>query len=131
MEKKVKFQTIELCELYQYVLCNWFSKWKHLQIMSPYKLTSKTHSLSTEDLGKFFIVSMINWLIYLLTLWEPFWTLRCTKTKGEQQHQLSQPHTPFTLHCLHQCTSKLTQWVCLNLFYISTSIGCTYILTIS
>ena len=24
-------------------------------IMSPYEFTSKTHSLSTEDLGKFFI----------------------------------------------------------------------------
>ena len=27
--------------------------------MSPYKFTSKTHSLSTEDLGKFFIHSLI------------------------------------------------------------------------
>ena len=29
-------------------------------IMSPYKFTSKTHSLSTEDLGKFFIHSLID-----------------------------------------------------------------------
>ena len=29
--------------------------------MSPYKFTSKTHSLSTEDLGKIFI----DWLIDL------------------------------------------------------------------
>ena len=26
-----------------------------LMVMSPYEFTSKTHSLSTEDLGKFFI----------------------------------------------------------------------------
>jgi len=36
--------------------------------MSPYKFTSKTHSLSTEDLEIFFI----DWLIYLSTLWEHF-----------------------------------------------------------
>ena len=29
-------------------------------IMSPYEFTSKTHSLSTEDLGKFFIHSFID-----------------------------------------------------------------------
>ena len=28
--------------------------------MSPYEFTSKTHSLSTEDLGKFFIDSLID-----------------------------------------------------------------------
>ena len=28
--------------------------------MSPYEFTSKTHSLSTEDLGKFFIHSFIH-----------------------------------------------------------------------
>ena len=36
--------------------------------MSPYEFTSKTHSLSTEDLGKFFIHSFIH----LLTPREPF-----------------------------------------------------------
>ena len=36
--------------------------------MSPYEFTGKTHSLSTEDLGKFFIHS----LIYLSTPWETF-----------------------------------------------------------
>ena len=30
-----------------------------LIVMSPYEFTSKTHSLSTEDLGKFFIHSFI------------------------------------------------------------------------
>ena len=29
-------------------------------IMSPYEFTSKTHSLSTEDLGKIFIHSFIH-----------------------------------------------------------------------
>ena len=28
--------------------------------MSPYEFTSKTHSLSTEDLGKFFVDSSFN-----------------------------------------------------------------------
>ena len=37
--------------------------------MSPYEFTSKTHSLSTEDLGKF---SSIHSLINVLTLWESF-----------------------------------------------------------
>ena len=32
--------------------------------MSPYKFTSKTHSLSTEDLGKFFIDFFIDSLIH-------------------------------------------------------------------
>ena len=32
--------------------------------MSPYEFTSKTHSLSTEDLGKFFIHSFIHSLIH-------------------------------------------------------------------
>ena len=30
------------------------------RIMSPYEFTSKTHSLSTEDLGKFFVDSLID-----------------------------------------------------------------------
>ena len=38
-------------------------------VMSPYKFTSKTHSLSTEDLGKIFIDSFIH----LSTRWEPFY----------------------------------------------------------
>ena len=29
-------------------------------VMSPYEFTSKTHSLSTEDLGKIFIHSLID-----------------------------------------------------------------------
>ena len=29
--------------------------------MSPYEFMSKTHSLSTEGLGKFFIVAMQSW----------------------------------------------------------------------
>ena len=33
---------------------------KWMNVMSPYKFTSKTHSLSTEDLGKFFIDSFIH-----------------------------------------------------------------------
>ena len=37
-------------------------------VMSPYEFTSKTHSLSTEDLVKIFIHS----LIYLSTPWEHF-----------------------------------------------------------
>ena len=40
--------------------------------MSPYEFTSKTHSLSTEDLGKFFIHSLIHSLIYLSTPRESF-----------------------------------------------------------
>ena len=40
-----------------------------MAIMSPYKFTSKTHSLSTEDLGKIFIDSFIH----LSTRWEPFY----------------------------------------------------------
>ena len=36
----------------------WFSGY----IMSPYEFTSKTHSLSTEDLGKIFIDSLIHHL---------------------------------------------------------------------
>ena len=41
-------------------------------VMSPYEFTSKTHSLSTEDLGKFFIDSFIHWFIHLSTPQEPF-----------------------------------------------------------
>ena len=37
------------------------------EVMSPYEFMSKIHSLSTEDLGKFFIHS-----IDFSTLWEPF-----------------------------------------------------------
>ena len=37
------------------------------QVMIPYEFTSKTHSLSTEDLGKIFIHSFIHSLIYLST----------------------------------------------------------------
>ena len=37
---------------------------QQLLIMSPYKFTSKTHSLSTEDLGKIFIDSLIDSLIH-------------------------------------------------------------------
>ena len=33
--------------------------------MSPYEFTSKTHSLSTEDLGKIFIHSLIHSFIDL------------------------------------------------------------------
>ena len=37
----------------------WLEEMLTDKIMSPYEFTSKTHSLSTEDLGKFFI----DWLI--------------------------------------------------------------------
>ena len=43
-------------------------KKRWVAVMSPYKFTSKTHSLSTEDLEKNFI----DWLIYLSTPREHF-----------------------------------------------------------
>jgi hypothetical protein len=46
-------------------------------VMSPYEFTSKTHSLSTEDLGKFFIHSFI----YLSTPQELFTIHRKTAIK--------------------------------------------------
>ena len=48
-----------------------------VKVMSPYEFTSKTHSLSTEDLGKFFIDSFIHSFIYLSTPRE-FFTLHRT-----------------------------------------------------
>ena len=45
--------------------------------MSPYEFTSKTHSLSTEDLGKIFIDS----LIHPSTPREPFTLNRKTPVK--------------------------------------------------
>ena len=33
-------------------------------VMSPYEFTSKTYSLSTEDLGKFFIDWLIDWFTF-------------------------------------------------------------------
>ena len=50
-------------------------------IMSPYEFTSKTHSLSTEDLGKFFIDSFIDSLIHPSTPREPFTLNRKTPVK--------------------------------------------------
>ena len=49
--------------------------------MSPYEFTSKTHSLSTEDLGKIFIDSFIDSLIHLSTPREPFTLNRKTPVK--------------------------------------------------
>ena len=49
--------------------------------MSPYEFTSKTHSLSTEDLGKFFIDWFIDWFIHLSTPWEHFTLNRKTPIK--------------------------------------------------
>ena len=46
-------------------------------MMSPYEFTSKTHSLSTENLGKNFIDS----LIHPPTLQEPFTLNRKTPVK--------------------------------------------------
>ena len=51
------------------------------KVMSPYEFTSKTHSLSTEDLGKFFIDSFIDSLIHLSTPREPFTSNRKTPVK--------------------------------------------------
>ena len=49
--------------------------------MSPYEFTSKTHSLSTQDLGKFFIHSFIDSFIHLSTPQEPFTLNRKTPVK--------------------------------------------------
>ena len=49
--------------------------------MSPYEFTSKTHSLSTEDLGKIFIDSFIHSLIHPSTPREPFTLNRTTPVK--------------------------------------------------
>ena len=48
--------------------------------MIPYKFTSNTHSLSTEELGKFFI----DCLIHPSTLQEPFTLNRKTPVNGEK-----------------------------------------------
>ena len=50
--------------------------------MSPYEFTSKTHSLSTEDLGKFFIDSLIHSFIYLSTPQELFTLYRTVAVKS-------------------------------------------------
>ena len=55
--------------------------------MSPYEFTSKTHSLSTEDLGKIFIHSFIHWFIYLLTPREPFTISRKMSRKSRKNVQ--------------------------------------------
>ena len=52
------------------------------EVMSPYKFTSKTHSLSTEDLGKFFIDSLIHSFIYLPTPRELFTLHRTVAVKS-------------------------------------------------
>ena len=49
--------------------------------MSPYEFTSKTHSLSTEDLGKFFIHSLIH---LPFAPREPFTINRKTARKSEK-----------------------------------------------
>jgi len=68
--------------------------------MSPYKFMSKTHSLSTEDLGKFFIHSFIDLpfntmgTFYYKNNWQKFliWTSPC----------LPPLPTPYAGNC--QCT---------------------------
>ena len=50
-----------------------------VKVMSPYKLMSRTHSLSTEDF------SFIHSFIYLLTPWEPFTISRKMSCKSKKK----------------------------------------------
>ena len=109
---------------------------KHLQIMSSYKFTSKTHSSSTEDFGKFFIDSLIDLPVdtvgnFLDPYTVPFWLIRLSRVTRPvvlaEFHQLSQVTAPLAddLWWIRKTVKKgffkkyLQLWVMLNVLYFN------------
>ena len=73
-------------------------------VVSPYEFMSKTHSLSTEDLGKFFI----DWLIHLSTPQEPFTSNRKLPIKWiKMPIKLEKKVENSITHCCHAKLKRL------------------------